>query len=106
MDLEDLGNSESRLSRSLRHNYKRVRVRVQPTVNAARKIRQKNTGKLVKILPKYFYVRYFVFIFRSVEKRNTHFKIKTFCLICLLNILEGFTYLNCSRQILKEKQEK
>ena len=33
-----LGNLEGGLSRSLRHNYKRVKVLVQPTVNVAKKI--------------------------------------------------------------------
>lgn len=39
-------------------------------------------GKLtVKILSKYFYIRYFAIIFRSAEEKNIHFKIKTYIFV-------------------------
>lgn len=48
---------------------------MQTTVNVGKKIKTKKTkGKfIVKILSKYFYIRYFDFIFRSSEEKNHSF---------------------------------
>lgn len=95
-NLEDhLGNLAGGLSRSLRHNYKRVKVLVQPTVNVAKKIKtKKNKGKfIVKILSKYFYISYFAFIFRSAEENHSFKNKKTnIILVCLLSILKHFNF--------------